>query len=54
MVGQTRALLERYRQNGGRYREEVLPDCGHSPHLERPADFHRLLQGFLADCLAAR
>jgi pimeloyl-ACP methyl ester carboxylesterase len=54
MVGQTRALLERYRRNGGRYREEVLPDCGHSPHLERPADFHRLLHGFLADCLATR
>ncbi|MDF2704733.1 MAG: alpha/beta hydrolase [Nonomuraea muscovyensis] len=39
MVAQTRAVLDRY----GRYREVVLDSCGHSPHLERPADFVRLL-----------
>lgn len=39
MVTQTRAVLERY----GNYREEVLADCGHSPHLEHPAEFRRLL-----------
>ncbi|MEO3872569.1 alpha/beta hydrolase [Nonomuraea sp. B12E4] len=39
MVTQTRAVLERY----GRYREAVLDDCGHSPHLEHPAEFRRLL-----------
>ncbi|GGT17988.1 alpha/beta fold hydrolase [Nonomuraea spiralis] len=39
MVTQTRAVLDRY----GRYREVVLDDCGHSPHLERPAEFRRLL-----------
>ncbi|MFI9640955.1 alpha/beta fold hydrolase [Micromonospora sp. NPDC051925] len=39
MVGQTRAVLERYAAAGGGYREVALPDCGHSPHLERPAEF---------------
>ncbi|MEV1144933.1 alpha/beta hydrolase [Micromonospora sp. NPDC049799] len=39
MVGQTRAVLDRYAAAGGTYREVVLPGCGHSPHLERPAEF---------------
>ena len=39
MIGQTRAVLERYAAAGGSYREVVLPGCGHSPHLERPAEF---------------
>jgi len=43
MVTQTRAVLDRY----GRYREEVLADCGHSPHLEHPDTFVSLLAGHL-------
>ncbi|MEV4543928.1 alpha/beta hydrolase [Micromonospora echinaurantiaca] len=39
MVGQTRAVLDRYAAAGGSYREVPLPGCGHSPHLERPAEF---------------
>ncbi|MFF0151596.1 alpha/beta fold hydrolase [Micromonospora sp. NPDC005203] len=39
MVGQTRSVLERYVAAGGAYQEVVLPGCGHSPHLERPAEF---------------
>ncbi|MCX4470339.1 Tropinesterase [Micromonospora sp. MW-13] len=39
MVGQTRAVLDRYAAAGGTYREVVLAGCGHSPHLERPAEF---------------
>ncbi|MEU1239688.1 alpha/beta hydrolase [Micromonospora parva] len=39
MVGQTRAVLDRYAAAGGAYHEVVLPACGHSPHLERPAEF---------------
>ncbi|MFT5710851.1 MAG: pimeloyl-ACP methyl ester carboxylesterase [Halioglobus sp.] len=44
MLGQTRAMLNAYRKNGGRYREIVLPDVGHSPFLEKPDDvlFHLL------------
>ncbi|MEU5938750.1 alpha/beta hydrolase [Micromonospora sp. NPDC047548] len=39
MIAQTRAVLERYAAAGGAYREVVLPGCGHSPHVERPAEF---------------
>ncbi|MEV0588891.1 alpha/beta hydrolase [Nonomuraea sp. NPDC050310] len=44
MVTQTRAVLERY----GNYREVVLDECGHSPHIERPEEFLRLLNEHLA------
>ena len=27
-----------YAAAGGSYREVVLPDCGHSPHVEFPAE----------------
>jgi pimeloyl-ACP methyl ester carboxylesterase len=49
MVGQTRALLERYAAAGGRFREEIVPECGHSPHLEAPERFLGLVRGFLAE-----
>lgn len=48
MVAQMRHLLERHRANGGNYHELVLPDCGHSPHLERPAAFIAAVLDFLA------
>lgn len=47
MIGQTRAVLEAYRANGGEYREEVIVDCGHSPHIERPEVFRELVFAFL-------
>jgi pimeloyl-ACP methyl ester carboxylesterase len=49
MVGQMRALLERYAAHGGRFREEVLADTGHCPHLEKPREFERLLFSFLLE-----
>ncbi|WP_157249426.1 alpha/beta fold hydrolase [Nonomuraea typhae] len=39
MITQTRAVLDRY----GPYQEHVIQNCGHSPHLEHPAEFRRLL-----------
>ncbi|MFC4008250.1 alpha/beta fold hydrolase [Nonomuraea purpurea] len=45
MVSQTRAVLERY----GRYREAVIDDCGHSPHIEHPQTFLRLLAAHLRE-----
>ena len=39
MVGQTRAVLDRYAEAGGSYREVVLPETGHSPHLEQQDAF---------------
>jgi pimeloyl-ACP methyl ester carboxylesterase len=38
-VTQMRAVLDRYAATGGAYREVVLPDVGHSPHVERPQEF---------------
>jgi len=47
MVSQTRAVLDAYRRNGGRYREEVIAGCGHTPHVEKPGEFRRRLFAFL-------
>ncbi|HEX9339402.1 MAG TPA: alpha/beta hydrolase [Pseudonocardiaceae bacterium] len=47
MVSQMRAVLDRHQAGGGRYTEHVLPGCGHSPHLERPAEFTGLVTAFL-------
>jgi pimeloyl-ACP methyl ester carboxylesterase len=40
MVGQTRAVLEKYAQSGGKYRELVIEDTGHTPYIEKPAEFN--------------
>jgi pimeloyl-ACP methyl ester carboxylesterase len=48
MVGQMRAMLDRYRSAGGRYEERVLAGCGHSPHLEQPDEFNAVVGQFLA------
>jgi pimeloyl-ACP methyl ester carboxylesterase len=32
---QIRAVLDVYKANGGQYREVMLADCGHSPHIEK-------------------
>ncbi len=49
MIGQTRDVLTRYAAAGGWFQEVLLEGCGHSPHIERPAEF---LQALLT--LAAR
>jgi hypothetical protein len=47
MVTQTRAVLDAYARNGGRYREEVIARCGHTPHVEKPGEFRRRHFAFL-------
>ncbi len=47
MVSQMRAVLDAYRANGGTYREEVIANSGHSPHIEQAATFTTLLTEFL-------
>jgi pimeloyl-ACP methyl ester carboxylesterase len=49
MVGQMRAVLDRYGVNGGRYEEVVLDGVGHSPHLEAPDRFLELLLDTVRD-----
>lgn len=36
MVSQLRSVLDQCRERGGRVEEVVIPECGHSPHLEHP------------------
>lgn len=47
MLRQIRALLDRYRANGGQYEEVVYDDCGHAPLLEKPEQFRATLRQFL-------
>ncbi len=47
MVVQTRAVLDRYAANGGRYQEVVVADAGHSPHIEQPEAFMTALVSHL-------
>ena len=47
MVSQMRRVLEKYRKGGGAYRETVIEDCGHTPHVEKPEEFRRALFEFL-------
>jgi pimeloyl-ACP methyl ester carboxylesterase len=50
MVSQTRRVLAHYQANGGQYREVVLPDCGHSPHIEKLETVFELVHSFLLSC----
>ena len=49
MLAQTRAVLDGYAAAGGRYREVVIDDAGHGPHLDQPQRFltelHQHLSG---------
>ncbi len=47
MIAQIRAVLDAYAAHGGRYVERVLNECGHSPHIEKPAEFRDLLVAHL-------
>lgn len=47
MVGQMRAVLDRFAAAGGTYREVELRGVGHSPHIEAPDEFRALLAELL-------
>jgi pimeloyl-ACP methyl ester carboxylesterase len=42
MIGQTRAVLEKYTAAGGSYREVVIQDTGHVPFIEKPQEFNQV------------
>jgi pimeloyl-ACP methyl ester carboxylesterase len=47
MIGQTRALLEKYAAAGGGYQEVVIQDAGHIPFIEKPEEFNPVFQAHL-------
>lgn len=47
MKRQTRMVLDRYRGRGGEVTEVEFADCGHSPHLEKEAEFIEVLERFV-------
>jgi pimeloyl-ACP methyl ester carboxylesterase len=47
MVGQTRAVLEKYSAAGGSYKEVVIDDAGHLPFIEKPEQFNQALHKHL-------
>ncbi len=47
MKTQLRAVLEKYKANGGQYRETELADCGHSPHIEKQDEVLKLFTEFV-------
>ena len=48
MVAQTRSVLLGYAASGGQYREVVIDDAGHGPHLDQPEKFLAELRDHLA------
>ena len=52
MVAQTRQVLDCYQAAGGACDEVVVAGAGHSPHVERPAEFREAFFGFLESCAA--
>ncbi|GCE07898.1 alpha/beta hydrolase [Dictyobacter aurantiacus] len=47
MKTQVRTVLDRYSANGGHYKEVALPDCGHSPHIEKQAEVINIFTAFV-------
>ena len=41
MLGQTRAVLEKYTAAGGSYQEVGSSDAGHLPFIEKPVEFNQ-------------
>jgi pimeloyl-ACP methyl ester carboxylesterase len=48
MVAQTRGLLDDYAASGGRYRETVIEESGHGPHIDQAERFMAALRQHLA------
>jgi len=49
MIAQVRSVFDTYRANGGQYQEVVLPDCGHSPHVEKQGAVYELFGTFMQE-----
>jgi len=40
-------VLDNFRAYGGQYREVVVADCGHSPHIEKQNEVLKLFTEFM-------
>lgn len=49
MVAQTRYFLEKLSENGSTFNEVVIEDTGHTPYVEKPEEFSKLLHDFLKE-----
>lgn len=49
MVSQTRSVFGKYQKNGGNYKEIVLENTAHSPHIEKLAEFNLSFHQFLLE-----
>ena len=49
MVSQVRLVLDNYQSQGGQYSEVILADCGHSPHIEKQAEFLEFFTDFIME-----
>ncbi|MHB1481684.1 MAG: alpha/beta fold hydrolase, partial [Bellilinea sp.] len=47
MIQQTRAVLQKYAENGGSFEEHVIENTAHSPHIEKPEAFNAVFHAFL-------
>jgi hypothetical protein len=47
MIGQTRAVLQKYAAAGGWFKETVLQDAGHAPYLDKLDELNIALHTFL-------
>ncbi len=47
MIGQTRAVLEKYQAAGGSFEEHKIKDAAHSTFIEKPEEFYRIFIDFL-------
>ena len=47
MIDQTKLVLENYRAAGGDVSEAVIADCGHTPFIEKAAEFNSQFHAFL-------
>lgn len=47
MLGQTRAVLEKYSEAGGSYKEVVIEETGHTPFIEKPAEFNEVFHAHI-------
>ncbi|MCB2222713.1 MAG: alpha/beta hydrolase [Actinobacteria bacterium] len=49
MIGQTRAVLDRYAAAGGDYREEVIEGAAHVPFITTPDEYDQAFHAFLEE-----